>query len=257
MKPIISKCGLCLEIKELQKSHLIPALFYKMMREEWRPNPNPRLISPKKAKTSSSQVTKHLLCKECEARFSTSEKIVSTYCARPGGHFKLRDLLKQSVPLRIFDKVSVYDIGPILGEEIGHFIYFAASIFWRASATNWKDRWRIIKKISLGPLYEEQFRKYLLRESGFPEKAALSLRICSENEPDNTVIFPAEGKTGLQFKHIFYIPGLLFIMYVGQSMPPWFQDFSLNFGKIKMAYLAPSKEELDHVMLSLYNKKYK
>src|SRR3989304_5165932 len=96
----VAPCGLCLERRKLRQSHLLPAALYKLSRDPTaETDPNPVLITRKKAITSSSQVSSYFLCGSCEQRFSDNgERPVVAQCARPGGQFRLRELLQTASP---------------------------------------------------------------------------------------------------------------------------------------------------------------
>ena len=63
-------CGLCQLDRPLVDSHLLPAAAYKLAREPDRQNPNPIVVTPGHAGSSSRQISDEFLCRECEDRFS-------------------------------------------------------------------------------------------------------------------------------------------------------------------------------------------
>ena len=124
-------------------------------------------------------------------------------------------------------------------------LYFGVSVFWRASVAPWKDRGRNLRLISLGR-YEEEFRRYLLGEVQFPAKAALILHISKEVVPEMTVAFPRTNRDFGFFRHKFYVPGLLFIMYVGNRMPDSAVEGSLNSQEKAVAWLCNFTDDSLH-----------
>jgi hypothetical protein len=66
---MIRTCRLCHnEGVELQRSHLLSAAIYRILRDDGRaPNPNPVVITPEGRVQSSKQQRAHLLCRPCEA----------------------------------------------------------------------------------------------------------------------------------------------------------------------------------------------
>jgi hypothetical protein len=151
----VGACGLCRKVGELRDSHLLPAAVYELARDPARTNPNPVMVTGGRAFTTSRQVKAPFLCDDCEQRFSDrGERYVLGQCARPDG-FKLRELLEGSVPLADERQFRLYDVAALLGGHADEHLYFGASVFWRASARAWSP-------FSLGDIYDEQFRLYLL-----------------------------------------------------------------------------------------------
>jgi hypothetical protein len=99
--------------------------------------------------------------------------------------------------------------------------YFVCSILWRGAAHQWRSGRHTIKTPTLGP-YEEQFRKYLLGESAFPEHAAFWLSVISESMLWKSNLFPygekMDGRGFWRYKFIFQ--GLVFIFFTGKMIDP-------------------------------------
>src|SRR5438093_112529 len=131
----VGSCGLCRTTKELRYSHLMLAAVYKLSRIYSRSDPNPVIISKRNSFTTSRQVSAYFLCGECEDKFSRNgERYVLNQCARPNGEFKLRESLGLDSPVCVDAKFKVYDVTTLLGTRVDQYVYFAASVFWRASA---------------------------------------------------------------------------------------------------------------------------
>lgn len=241
MKTHSSQCGLCLQRKELRDSHLLPAAVYKLLRTPTGGHdPNPVVIMPSRALTTSQQVSAPFLCGDCEQRFSRNgERYVIAQCARPDGQFKLRELLQTISPLYDTPQFKVYDVQHLLGSQIDHYLYFAASVFWRASAYRWKMGIKSVGQITLGTTYQEQFRLYLLGEAAFPQKARVRVHVASENPPDLTTVFPCTTRIDGARRHKFYIPGLLFILFLGSNVPTRFDAGALNGSQQQLMWLCP------------------
>jgi hypothetical protein len=136
----IGQYGLCLKSRELKASHCLPAALYRLARDPGRKDPNPVVIKPASTITSSRQVSSHFLCEACEQRFSSGgESLVLAECARSRTEFKLRQRIMKLSPLEKSDDPSfaVYDAHAALGGALDNYLYFAASVFWRASAHKW------------------------------------------------------------------------------------------------------------------------
>ncbi len=68
---MIGQCKLCLKTGvELRDSHFLSAGIYRILRDDNEKNPNPWLLTKDAAVQTSSQLKAHLLCHDCEQRFS-------------------------------------------------------------------------------------------------------------------------------------------------------------------------------------------
>ena len=216
----VGRCGLCHMAKKLKKSHLLPAATYKLSRIEDRSNPNPVAVTKGRSFTTSRQVSTHFLCYECEDKFSRNgERYVLSQCARPSGEFKLREILEKEAPVYVDSQFKVYDVTALLGPRAEQYIYFAASVFWRASAHRWTMEGRPLDLISLGAKYQEQFRRYLLSKTSFPVNARIFIHVWAETQIDFTTIFPCSFRVEGVRRHKFCIPGLTFILFLGNDVP--------------------------------------
>ena len=243
----IGQCGLCLTNAELHESHLLPAALYKMFRNPSPENdPNPAVTTRTTSFTSSRQVVSPFLCGVCEHRFSQNgESYVLDQCARGDDQFKLRELLLAATPLGCDSErgISVYDAQSLLGRKINPYLYFAASVFWRASAHRWKMGSEPVAQISLGSTYQEQFRLYLLGKEAFPDKARLVVHVSSEEKPHFVTVFPCATRTNGVPRHKFYIPGLLFILFLSGHAVKQFDGGALNGSKQQLIWVCPWEED--------------
>lgn len=241
---ILEKCGLCLQKKELQNSHLLPAALYKQLREpSGRSDPNPVIVTRSRALTSSKQVSSPFLCADCELLFSVNgENYVVTQCAKQNGSFKLRELLQGASPLCVDDQnqTTVYDVQQLLDTKVDQYLYFAASVFWRASAHSWKMGGEQVGKIRLGDTYQEQFRLYLFAKAAFPKNARVYVHVSSETQVPLTVTtVPTTFRIDSAHRHKFCIPGVLFILFLGREVSKKFDTFALNGSQRKIMWLCP------------------
>jgi hypothetical protein len=238
----IDRCGLCLKSSELKASHCLPAALYRLSREPGRKDPNPVVIRPTTTITSSKQVSAPFLCKFCEQRFSSGgESLVLAECARSRTQFKLRQRITTLSPLEKSDDPSfaVYDAHAALGGALDNYLYFATSVYWRASAHKWTWGGETVRGISLGDTYEEQFRRYLLGEESLPSNARIFLHVSSEAEVGTTTVFPCTSRVNGTHRHKFYIPGLLFTLFLGRNVLQDFERGSLNSTGQKGVWLCP------------------
>ncbi len=240
----LGMCGLCLQQKELQDSHLLPASLYKQLRDRSAgSNDNPVVVTNERAFTSSQQVSSHFLCADCELRFSANgENYVVAQCAKRDGKFNLRDLLQAAPPIDGFKKdgAAIYEVQGLIGAKIEQYLYFAASVFWRASAHTWEIGGAQVGKISLGAKYQDQFRLYLLGRSTFPQNARVYVHVASERQiPLTVATVPTTFRIGAMHRHKFCIPGVLFILFLGSKVSTADDTFALNGSKHKIMLLHP------------------
>jgi hypothetical protein len=242
MRTDVGQCGLCQEMRVLQESHLLPAALYKLSRDPSRRNPNPVLLAGGRASATSRQVAHRFLCVQCEQRFSgRGERYVLGQCARPNGEFKLRELLEEVVPVAQVSEFRLYEVGELLGPHADEYLYFAASVFWRASARAWtEDGPR--ERFSLGSVYDEQFRLYLLGEADFPRNARLLVHVWSDTiSPDSgigfTTIAPCSSRVDGERRHKFCVPAITFILFLGGLVPERHDAGALNSAQGKFMWL--------------------
>lgn len=234
------RCGLCLETRDLRESHLLPSAVYKLARTPSRTDPNPVVVRRGRSFTTSRQVSCHFLCSDCEHRFSRNgERYVLSQCARPSGDFKLREFLLKSSPLYSDPHFKVYEVGSLLGNTADQYLYLAASVFWRASAHSWTMDGQPVGGISLGAEYQEQFRLYLLGKAGFPSNARVFVHVWSERHVDLTTVFPCTFRLDRARRHKFCIPGILFILFLGQDVSKAYDAWALNSTQGHFMWLCP------------------
>jgi hypothetical protein len=245
----LGTCGLCLKHKELQNSHLLPAALYEHLKTHLlgRANDNPVLVTNERAFTSSRQVSSHFLCADCELRLSfNGENYVLTQSAKRDGSFNLRDALQTVSPLNDYKKdgFALYDVQGLLGAKVGQYLYFAASVFWRASAHTWEIGGAQVGKISLGDKYQEQFRLYLLGQSTFPQNARAYVHVASERQvPPTVATVPTTVRIGDAHRHKFAIPGVIFTLFLGSKVATTLDTHALNGNKQQIMYLCPLERD--------------
>ena len=81
------KCALCRLQKQLQKSHLIPASMFRIIRKSQ--GSDPVFMTAKRIGTSSRQITAHELCWDCEQLFRKNGEDWMAGQVFQGNHFPL------------------------------------------------------------------------------------------------------------------------------------------------------------------------
>ena len=243
---MIGKCKLCLQDGvDLQKSHLHPAAIYGSMRgDPDNGNPNPWLITHHGAVQTSRQECAHLLCSECEQRFSRcGESWVLANGLKSDGTFPLAAILSSKRPADSDPRTTttkLYYASEIEEVDIAKLTYFAASMFWRASVYPWRtDRTVPVK---LGP-YAEDFRLFLMGARGFPANAALSVLVREGNEIKHFTHEPLSEKISSVFTHRYAMPGFLFLLFVGKEIPETHRNTCFVRGNNNPLYVSAVMEQ--------------
>lgn len=213
------RCALCKNIRELQKSHLLPAAIYRRMRTENDANPNPVMMTRKVSRQTSQELKVYLLCQECEQRFNANGETWVLACYFHENKFLLHDILMSVTPIWLNQNISVFAANKIPSIKVRKLVYFASSVFWRASVHSWKFR-GVPVNIDLGKRYEEEFRQYLLGTADFPNNAVIWVSVCASREPLTSASFPAGKRTDTYHHYHFAIPGIVFDLFVGGVIPP-------------------------------------
>jgi len=229
MKPsgTMKHCALCQNKSKLQKSHLLPKACYRPLNSKYGA---PVFTQGGQSTATSKQQVEELLCRDCEILFAQKgENYVTSQMANPPKRmFKLRDRLNAHKPIDGDLETKRYDAKQVLGAKLVDFLYFAASIFWRASV--WPTD---IHKIHLGKTYQEEFRLYLLNRNPFPTKAHILVYVFTEQFLDLPhQSLPRTDKAHQCRVHAFHIPGILFYLWLGQRVPREIRDSSFS-GTIK------------------------
>ena len=128
---------------------------------------------------TSAQMKRYLLCSVCEDLFSKNgESWVLARCFRggPANKFLLRDMLKTVTAMKSDSRGDLVSTVGIVGMDIDKIAYFAGSVFWRASVSDWPIQGKVVPQISLGALQRE-FADYLLGRSKFPVSCSLLIYV--------------------------------------------------------------------------------
>jgi len=185
----------------------MPQWAYRRLQKTGEGREDPVRVADGTAFHTSAQITQHLLCEDCEGRFSRRENYVAKLTTLENGGPKiLQYVTRLNTPRGLLAELSD-DI------DTAELAYFAGSILWRSCVMH--------RGCQLGP-YESQFRSYLLEEAPFPSFAMLGLGILmpsalSDNS-HNWITEPASLRVGALRLHGFILCGLAFRCFVGQVL---------------------------------------
>jgi hypothetical protein len=231
----VGKCPLCLRDNiSLCRSHFFPAAAFKIIREETvrqgYKNPNPAVMNSRALFQSSMQMTAYLLCNSCEQRVSAGgENWVLKNCWR-GRTFLLKSALNAAFPEESHRDVRIYWASKIPAIDRSALAYFAASMFWRASAYDWWDG-ATKSPINLGP-YAEDLRQYLLGLTNFPKNCSLTVVLPDTNiEAEKLVQFiPAARRFANCRLYMLHFLGIQFLLFAGKMFPAEYREMDFVHG---------------------------
>ena len=218
---MIGTCRLCLrEGVELQRSHLLSAAVYRVLRDESGVrNPNPVQITPEGSVQSSKQQRAHLLCQTCEAILSREgEDWIFRHGMKNDGRFPLADLLRTYTPSvgTHAEHTRLYESNLIPEINAAAITHFAVGIFWKASLYPWNTDMTI--PVNLGG-YDNHFRRFLLGETAFPQDAVLTVCVREGGVIDKLTHTP-HGMSGPKIStYQFPTPGFSFVLTIGKQIP--------------------------------------
>jgi hypothetical protein len=212
---IPSSCALCREPKPLCNSHLLPAFLHRLLKKDQQLV----VVASDNTFLTSKEICQHLLCADCELRFGRAERFCSEVFVQANGQFPLRDVLGRAEVIAE-DRLWSVRRGAVLGdEEVHKLTYFALSVFWRGSVTKWKYERRELKKNHLGEKYEGLLRQYLLGEGQVPDSMSLMILLSNAPKPMPFLHAPISSRYHGYYTHHFSIPGMQFVLTVGQVRP--------------------------------------
>jgi hypothetical protein len=213
----MSLCKLCKQDRELRSSHFLPAAVYAQLRSPADQNPNPVLITKNVSMATSKQIKDYVLCAECEERFNKfGENWVLANMARPEG-FLMQDAVTAAKPIASNENFACYSGAAIPAIDMEALVYFALSVFWRASAHTWKNVSGYMEGIELGP-FEETIRRFLLGEQ-FPDNTVVLVSVWPTKDVLLAAYTPRRGKAPGCHCFNFLIPGLEFKLMTGKGIP--------------------------------------
>lgn len=210
------KCKLCLNRRDLQDSHLLPAALYKMTLDPRDKNPHPVLVTQNVALRTSKQLKDYVLCSECEQRFNENGERWMMSQVDNGKDFPLLDRLNVALPFRSTSGLSAFS-GTAAGIDTDKLAYFVLGVLWRASVHKWKIL-RQTTSIKLGP-YEEPVRRYLLGETRFPSNTFVVAIACTDFASRCSFYVPGRVRVTSHAVYFLLTRGVYFRVHMGGNVP--------------------------------------
>lgn len=233
---VTGKCKLCRSVKQLRDSHYMPKRLYAFLRANKLKNPNPVMSVDGELKQVSDQYRDYVFCEGCEDLFNKNgEKWVLANIPHDyGDPFPLHDAIKPLAPIQVAQGINVYNVSAVGGFSAEKLIYFGLSVFWRGAAHRWKSSaGRVAPEVFLGDC-QEPMRTFLLGEGPFPTDVVLMLDIWPYEKVLQT-IYPVLAQQLRECQgYWFYVPGLVFFLFVGTNIPQGVRDANLSSGIVSL-----------------------
>ena len=223
-------CALCKKPKKLEDSHFMPKSIYRSLSKGF-PEQGEYIVwisgSEKSAAYTSKQAKKHLLCTDCEQKFSRL------------GEDKVIPLMARNNGFKLATKIKKFKILASIKDEIWHFppdddlalsfMYFAISIAWRLSSTDWNPYGMPETHNSINSESMHSFSEFLLGKTKIPENTYLTIYVDNQEVDTPSMGFPTV-KTHEYYQHIvFNIPGIKFSLLTGSDPGAGIKEiFALN-----------------------------
>jgi hypothetical protein len=216
-------CRLCLTPGvALHESHYMPQGLHKIVQGG---GPTATEIKGTVAMLSSRQAKTHLLCADCEKRFSKrGEDWIIDNCWRSPTGFRLLDALERSPTPWTSGGIRVYEARKVPGVDVDRIVYFAASVFWRGAAHAWNDSSE--KAPGGGPVnidfgtHLESLRRFLMDDGPFPHEMYLSTLIEDKRDANDNMHLVPPFMAFDQGYDVFrcFIPGVTFTLWIGENV---------------------------------------
>src|SRR6266481_635425 len=160
LEPVIGKCKLCLQQKQLHESHLMPRALYAPGKK------GIQFATRSQSGQNPDHLKAHLLCFDCEQRFNQlgESEVLRWLAPKARKQFPLHDRLRVALPCGEIPPYSVYN-GTDVGLDTEKFAYFTLSVAWRRSVHQWTN----FDGTPLPPwnfgTFGEDMRRFLLGET--------------------------------------------------------------------------------------------
>lgn len=237
----VGKCSLCLLQKELQKSHLIPASMFRIIRKSQ--GSDPVFMTAKHISTSSRQITAHELCWDCEQLLRQKGEDWMAGQVFQGDHFPLLNSFKYAMPDWEFQSHAAYS-GTACGTDVEKIVYFGASILWRSSLRAWTIGSAQTTTVDLGP-HQETLRQYLHGEAGFPSGVAI-VTLCTDFSSQGFFFTPTAIRDGLAGGYSVNLLGVYYRFFFEPGVPPDFYRYSCVHSERKRIIIADQSKQSMH-----------
>jgi hypothetical protein len=234
-------CRLCLEPRELQQSHYMPAALY------------PRDQKLQYATRVGSGVVSHhmkapLLCRDCEGMFDRNgeSEVLRHIAPKSVKRFPLHEKLRLALPREDHPELSRF-AGYDVGLDMDRFAYFTLSVVWRGAVHDWKLLDGTVRpRMELGG-FEEPIRQYLSGRTQLPPDTAVIVIVCSDDESRTTWMTPAVHVEANCLNVRFLARGVFFRAMMGRHLPEFFRDICCTSPR-KCLFYGSAKHRMPEIL---------
>ena len=218
----VGECKLCKrENQQLCDSHYLPKKVYGVMRAPQLKSPHPVSLGEEGVRQLSDQLRDYVFCRECEACLNENGErwVLANIPQDYDAPFPLRTALATLTPVFVNEQIDLYRVAGVSAFETDKLVYFAMSMFWRGAVHDWETtRGFGAPRIELCA-YEEPIRRFLMGEQGLPPQVVLTVDIWHAKKVLQAAHVPQPSHLAECQRYWFYIPGIIFSLYFGESVP--------------------------------------
>jgi len=228
---------MCRKEAKLIKSHLLSSGIFPLCQNENREHIS---VTWDVMRPTQMETKEYLLCSPCDNSLNTNgEHYVLPLLSRLGGSFLLYDRLVKQEPLEKTQHMTVYAAAENPEIDVAKLIHFGIGILWKASTCPFGNG--DSPRIDLSDEDREAMRRYLVGEAELPNHMALAVAVESGPVRYPATIDPRPGDN-TEFKNFFfYVPGVMFQLYIGKNVRSAKGAYSINLnpkGSVMMIELA-------------------
>ena len=162
----------------------------------------------------------YFLCGDCEELLNQrGERWTLDNCHQRRGDFPILRHPGHQRPLMVLEDFAVFGTASVAEIDAPQLAYFAASVFWRASARPWKFAGNTTQ-IEVGTGYQEQLRLYLLGAAELPRNTPIWVAVSPSPNPTLAICTPYTTRFSGFHQRRFTIPGIVFHLFLGQRLGP-------------------------------------
>src|SRR5258708_1146119 len=208
MYKLIGTCKLCRrEEIELRESHFVSRKLYYSSKKKLE------FVNFIDAGLDPEELKAHLLCRECEARFSVNGEDEVLKHVAPKYVLKALPLAERMrvAWARDNNPSAPRHDGRDFGIDTDKFAYFALSIVWRRTIHEWSPA---IPRWELGQ-FAEDMRQYLLGETPFPRNMSVLVIVCSDEASRRIWTIPSQSVEVGCLNFSFDVRGIRFRVMMG------------------------------------------
>lgn len=224
-------CRLCRKEARLMKSHMMPAALYGDSKKDYE------LTTLNGTTKTKVQMKQPLLCFDCEQLFDRNGEthVLEAIAPKNRKAFPLADRMRVAYARESDASISRF-FGPDFNLDMDKFTYFAVSVVWRAAEARWTMPDGIITQEQNLGTFQENMRRYLLRETPLPSDMAVIVVVCSDAESRRRFYHPSGFVEAGCINFRFLARGVIFRVMMGYQMSSEVREASCTTGLKRIWY---------------------